>query len=106
MILRRAEVPDCSECDTITDIDDGFEDAEQEFISKTCEACPWSKRIFNPRLDRLLYYMALIDAGCPVGRHELRNDDWLAMRTLKSEQEKMIAERAKNETKHKDYRYR
>ena len=39
--------------------------------------------------------MALEDAGCPLGRHELLDDEWLALGQLKVERDRILAEKAK-----------
>jgi len=35
--------------------------------------------------------VSLLDAGCPVQRHELTDVDWLAVGTIKAEREKLNA---------------
>lgn len=94
-MLKRSEVPDCGECDVMSDVDPGFEAAEQGFIERVCEACPWGQDVWNPRLNRLLFYLALTDSPCDVGRHELTNDDWIALGRLRTERERLAMEREK-----------
>jgi len=36
-----------------------------------------------------MYYLQLQDAGCPIGRHEIKNEEWLMLGTLKLEREKL-----------------
>ena len=87
--MERAKVPSCSECAA-------YEENPREYAeNEICPTCPWQKRIFNPRLDRLLFYQDLIDAGCPVGRHELRNADWIALGRIKAEREKIALKQMK-----------
>jgi hypothetical protein len=42
-----------------------------------------------------LHYLALLNSGCPVGRHELRNEEWIALGAMKVELERIAAEDAK-----------
>ncbi len=37
--------------------------------------------------------MDLLDAGCPVGRHELTDPEWIAMGILKAERQRLIREK-------------
>lgn len=88
-MMERAKVPFCGECKA-------YDENPRQFVEDTlCPACPWSQRIFNPRLDRLLFYMALTDTPCKVGRHELRNADWIALGRLKAERDKMALEQSR-----------
>ena len=34
-----------------------------------------------------MYYLSLQDAGCPIGRHELLNNEWQLLGLLKIERE-------------------
>ena len=43
--------------------------------------------------------MSLEDAGCPLGRHELLDDEWLAFGQLKVERDSILAEKAKAKRK-------
>lgn len=36
-------------------------------------------------MRRLLHYARLVDAGCPVGRHELLDREWIALGIIKAE---------------------
>jgi hypothetical protein len=47
---------------------------------------------YNPLLDKLLRYLRLLDIDCPVERHELRDEEWLMLRDLKMERDKIHAE--------------
>lgn len=40
-------------------------------------------------------YVAMQAAGCPIGRHELTDTEWLMMGFIRVEQEKIAAEEAK-----------
>lgn len=42
--------------------------------------------------------MALMDAGCPVGRHEIKHTEWIAIGVLKNEREKITVEKTKKTT--------
>ena len=86
-MIERAKVPSCVECTA-------HEENPREFVeNEICPACPWSQSIFNPRLDRVLHVLALLDAGCPVGRHELCNNDWVALGAVKRERDRLAAEK-------------
>lgn len=87
--MKRAEIPSCDACEA-------YEENPHDYVeAEICPSCPWQTRTYNPRLDRLLYYLALTDAPCPVGRHELANADWLALGTLRAERARIAAENMK-----------
>lgn len=63
-------------------------------VESLCPICPWGKELGNPvALDRLLRFMALLDAGCPVGRHELRNHEWVWLGALRAERSQILREK-------------
>jgi hypothetical protein len=62
-----------------------------------CPACPWDEVIDNPLLDKLLRSLSLQDAGAPVGRHELSDDEWLLLGRLKAERMELMKNENKNE---------
>jgi len=63
--------------------------------AEICPPCPWSDDGFSPTLGKFLDYMAMQDAGCPVDRHELLNEEWRVLGALKAERERMSAEKAR-----------
>ena len=40
----------------------------------------------------------LADSGCPLGRHELRDHEWLMLGIIRSERDKIISEESKKNT--------
>lgn len=55
--------------------------------------CPWRNEPENALLvGRLTSYMAMLDAGCPVGRDELTDEQWILLGRLKAERDKWVAE--------------
>ena len=85
-------VPDCSECNAFE------ENASAQFVEEEiCPNCPHSRVIENPVLLHLLHYMGLLEAGCPVGRHELTDREWILLGQIKSEQHKIIMAETKEQ---------
>ena len=75
-----------------------YEENPEEYVKKeVCPTCPHYENISNPLLFKLLDYLALIDAGCPIGRHELRNEEWRALGILREERGKVAIERSKKD---------
>lgn len=66
---------------------------EKEF----CPSCPRKRRTGDRRLDRFVHYLQLLDAGCPVGRHELLDHEWQTVGRLMREREAIAAERLKKD---------
>lgn len=54
-------------------------------LAEDCPTCPWDKPDYNPALDRIMYYVMLEDGGCRPDRHELNNNEWLALGAIKAE---------------------
>jgi len=44
---------------------------------------------------RIFYIMRLMDAGCPVTRHELIDTEWFALGELKAEMDRLAREKQK-----------
>lgn len=87
----RAGVPGCEDCTA-------FEENPVEFAEReVCPACPWGRDVEDARIFRLLHYLELLDAGCPVGRHELFDSEWKAIGVLKAEREKIASEKGQRE---------
>ena len=55
-----------------------------------CPSCPWSIEIREPAIFNMLRFLNLIDSGCPIGRHELRNRDWLLLGILRAERNRIM----------------
>lgn len=90
----RRDTPDCDECDAKKDVRSGA--VSSEYVKKEfCSICPWGRDVQEPIVYMLLRYLGLINSGCPVGRHELTDDEWLLLGTVKIEQEKIAAEEAR-----------
>jgi hypothetical protein len=49
----------------------------------------------SPLTLKLNDYLGLINAGCPVGRHELSDIEWLLLGAIKSEYERIALQKAK-----------
>jgi len=64
-----------------------------------CPTCPHDREVDNPLLLKLLRYRAMIDAGCPVERHELINKEWILLGVIRAESEKLAMKDAKNAKK-------
>lgn len=60
-----------------------------------CPRCPWSREPESPLIYKLIDYLDLIDAGCPVERHELTNYEWLALGEIKKERDRLSMEEAR-----------
>ena len=45
----------------------------------------------------LIHYMHLLNAGCPVSRHELTDEQWCDISSLKAEQSNYYNEKHKKE---------
>ncbi|MDF1537145.1 MAG: hypothetical protein P1S46_11760 [bacterium] len=85
--MERSEVPDCDECDA-------YEENPRDYaILEICPECPWGQVVQNPLLDKMVRYLGLLDAGAPVGRWELTDEEWSILGALKLEREKVAAER-------------
>lgn len=79
-----------------------MEENPAEYLEKEiCPLCPWGKEISNPLIYKLLDYITLLEAGCPVERHELTDFEWKAIAILKTEQQKIITEENKEKWQQK-----
>ncbi len=64
-----------------------------------CGVCPHSREISNPYLFHLIQYINLLEAGCPVGRDELTDQEWMLIGRIKSEFRRLAVEDAKERAK-------
>ena len=96
LVYRRSQVPGgCEKCDA-------WEENPEQYVQEViCPECPWSQELTDVRLHKFLDYLSLIEAGCPVARHELTNEEWMLLGTIKMEKEKIIAENMKKERESK-----
>ncbi|MDD5774361.1 MAG: hypothetical protein PHS64_00285 [Candidatus Omnitrophica bacterium] len=62
---------------------------------EACAGCPWDEEVSEPIIYKLMDYLSLQHAGCPIGRHELTNDEWKCLGTIKGEFERLEMEDAK-----------
>jgi hypothetical protein len=85
--------PDCDECEALEDSPIDF--VEQEF----CPICPWGQEIEEPIVYKLMDYIGLQSAGCPIGRHELTNEEWRYLGIVKTEIERLAHRDAKAKRK-------
>ncbi|MDI6808267.1 MAG: hypothetical protein QME66_04700 [Candidatus Eisenbacteria bacterium] len=91
MLCERADIPDCDECQA-------FQENPAEFAEKEiCPDCAWSRDPEEPIIFKLLAYLDLLDAGCPVSRHELTDEEWRLVGIVKSERERFAVDKAKEE---------
>lgn len=91
LIFRRSQVQGCDSCEA-------YEENPESYVEEViCPECPWSFEVSDIRLYKLLDYLSLIEAGCPVGRHELTNEEWLMLGNVKMEKERIITENMKRE---------
>ena len=86
LLHARQDVPDCDECDAL-------DENPAEFAkNEICPGCIWMQEVQEPIIFKLLDYLALQTGGCPIGRHELTNEEWRLLGLIKSELEKIGAE--------------
>ena len=90
LLHRRSETPGC---------DSGclaYEENPEDYVEREiCPICPWGQEISNPILYRLLDFINMLDAGCPVGRHEMTDFEWRALARIKAERDKISIEKIK-----------
>jgi hypothetical protein len=53
-----------------------------------------TEEVREPIIYRLLEFAALIEAGCPLGRHELTDRQWIMLGVVRAEQTKIAREEA------------
>lgn len=92
-MYERRNVPACDECEALDDAP--VEEVEREF----CSICPWGREPECKITVWLIEYSQLQAAGCPIGRHELTNDQWRWLGIVKGELERLAAESAKEKAK-------
>jgi len=66
---------------------------------EACSGCPWNEEVREPVIYKLMDYLALQHAGCPLGRNELTDEEWRLLGTVKGEFERLTMEEAKNKSK-------
>ncbi len=64
-------------------------DYAEQLLAEECAACPLGREVDNPLLFLVMGIMELVEAGCPVGRHELRDEHWRLVPALKAERERL-----------------
>jgi len=70
------------------DVMPGFEEQEREFIERECGKCARKKKNkAEPLAVYLLDKLGMQDAGCPLGRHDLKNHEWQLLGILKNERQ-------------------
>ena len=74
-----------------------WEENPEEFATELCGECGKNRQ--NAYLDYLLKYVALQDAGCPIGRHELTDEDWINLGRIKAKREEIRQENGKANAK-------
>ena len=78
MYHGRSKVPGCDECEAPAE-------NPPEFLPEVCGGCPHGQEIENRELDKLLHYIRLEKGKCPVGRHELLDQEWVAKGEVEAE---------------------
>ncbi len=66
---------------------------------EACAGCPWNEEPQELIIYKLMNFLHLLNSGCPLGRHELRNEEWRALGIVKNELERLAAEDAKAKAK-------
>lgn len=81
LLIKRASVPGCdSGCRAYE------ENTDHDFVKRTiCRVCPWDREPSTLQSEYLLQYAQLLEAGCPVGRWELSNQEWLLVGLIRRE---------------------
>lgn len=74
-----------------------YEENPPDFADEIVAAQVWPDDIDNVLLFRLLDFLALQEAGCPLGRHELTNAEWRLLGHLKRERDLMAREKSRPE---------
>ena len=90
---EQAKVPDCDNCEAWA------ENPAHYVESDICPSCPHSRDIEHPLTVKLLRYRAIIAGGCPVGRHELTNEEWVMLGSINAAYEAMAMEDLKAKRK-------
>lgn len=53
-------------------------------------------KVSEPRIYDLLYYLDLLDAGCPLKEDTLTDDEWFAIGAIKNERQNIANEEAED----------
>lgn len=86
--MKKSEVLSCDKCYA-------FEENPKGFVEKEiCPACVHTQQIKEPIIFKLLHYLELQDYGCPLGRNELTDIEWILLGIIKRERESLKIERA------------
>jgi len=89
LVIAQAKIPECNDCDA-------WDENPADFVEQAiCPGCPRSEEVSDPLLWKLLHYEALLEAGCPLGRHELTNEEWLLLGMVRKERERITIKEAK-----------
>jgi len=81
---------DCSKCNV-------FEENPEEFATEICSKC--NNFEISPYLNFLLYKINLKQAGCPLRRDELRDEEWLDLQHVESIITQHLTEKHKHKAK-------
>jgi hypothetical protein len=86
-VLERANVPGCDDgCEA------GEENTDEAFVEQEiCPRCAWGRELNYMAVPYLIHYLRLLEAGCPVGRHELTDQEWLILGIIRKEWERLAA---------------
>jgi hypothetical protein len=64
-----------------------------------CAECPHGQEFETGVVPYLVRYLNLVEAGCPVGRHELTDEQWLMLGRIRGELKRLAMEDAKEQAK-------
>ena len=84
---KRRDVPGCDDCSV-------WEENPAEFVEsgEACAGCPWDAEIKEQVIYKLMDYLALQNAGCPIDRNELIDEEWVLLGIIKNEFERLAQE--------------
>lgn len=86
--MRQAKVLDCDNCKA-------FDENPKSYVEKEiCPACIHKKQVKEQIIYKLVHYMSVQDAGCQLERHELTDEEWILLGTIRQEREIIAAESA------------
>ncbi len=69
------------------------ENPQEYMVEVVCPTCPWSQKEIHPLLEKLLTVQDLVEAGAPIGRHELSDYEWRMLPIIKANQERIFKEK-------------
>ena len=81
LLHARRDTPNCEECEA-------WDENPEEYVeTEICPVCPWGRDVDDPIVYKLFRYVGLMNAGCPIGRDELLDPEWIALGVIRDEQD-------------------